>query len=122
MHNFRELKIWQNGRQIVKSTYQMTATFPKEELFGLTQQMRKAVVSIPSNIAEGCGRGTNPQLIHFLNISIGSACELETQVILSFDLEYISEEKMIEMTNFLKNLQQMIMSFKIKLESLSHKP
>jgi four helix bundle protein len=117
MHNFKELKIWQNGRQFVKDTYQLTYSFPKEELFGLTQQMRRAAVSIPSNIAEGCGRNTDRQLIHFLDIAIGSSFELETQIILASDLDYIPEQKMIEMTNFLRNLQQMTISFKLKIES-----
>ncbi len=116
MHNFRELKIWQKGRELVKDTYLMTKNFPKEEMFGLTQQMRRAAVSIPSNIAEGCGRGTDNQLMHFLDIANGSACELETQIILSFDLDYIDEQKMNEMTNCCKNLQQMIVGFKIMLE------
>lgn len=121
MHNFRELKIWQKGRELVKETYLTTKNFPKEELFGLSQQMRRAGVSIPSNIAEGCGRGTDNQLIHFLDIANGSTCELETQIILSFDLGYIDEQKMNEMTGFCKNLQQMIVSFKIMLEKRKEK-
>ncbi len=83
--------------------------------------MRRAAVSIPSNIAEGCGRGTDNQLMHFLDIANGSACELETQIILSFDLEYIDENKMNTMANICKNLQQITVSFKIMLEKKQNK-
>ena len=79
-HNFKELHIWQLGMDIADEIYDVTTDYPKEELFGLSLQMRKAAVSIPSNITEGCGRGTDPQLVQFLNIAQGSAFELETQV------------------------------------------
>ncbi len=77
-HNFKELHIWQLGMDIGDEIYDVTMDYPKEELFGLSLQMRKAAVSIPSNIAEGCGRGTDPQLVQFLNIAQGSVFELET--------------------------------------------
>ncbi len=111
-HSFLHLGIWKKGRFLVKKIYQVTKTFPKEELFGLTSQMRRAVVSIPSNIAEGCGRDTNKQLSYFIEISIGSSCELETQVYLAFDLKYISELKMYELVKAITEQRKMMVSFR----------
>ena len=93
MHNFKELKIWQLSRQLVKEVYELTSTFPLEEKYGLISQIRRCVVSIPTNIAEGCGRKTNKDFSHFLNISLGSAYELETLLTLSLDLQFISNEQ-----------------------------
>jgi four helix bundle protein len=92
MRDFKKLDIWKRSHQLTLAIYKITKQYPKEELFGLTSQMRRSSSSIPTNIAEGCGRGTNPQLKHFLEISIGSNSELEYQLILSKDLEYISED------------------------------
>lgn len=91
MHNFRELKVWQNARQLVKDIYIASFNFPAEEKFGLTSQIRKSAVSIPSNIAEGSGRNTDKDFSNFINISLGSAFELETQIILAYDLEFIEK-------------------------------
>ncbi len=74
-HNFKGLLIWQLGMEIIDDIYTITRNYPKEEIFGLSLQSRKSAVSITSNIAEGCGRGTNPQLLQFLNFSQGSAFE-----------------------------------------------
>lgn len=114
-HNFRELKIWHKSRVLVKQIYLLSNVFPKAEMFGLTSQMRRASISISSNIAEGCGRGTVPQFKHFLDIAYGSACELETQVILSFDLNYLSEQQMNDAVSKIQELQKMIFSFKRQL-------
>ena len=117
MHNFKELKVWQKSRILVKNIYILTKKFPKEELFCLTSQMRRAVISIPSNLAEGCGRGTDKQLIAFLNIAQGSSTELETQVILSFDLEYISQPELEVTVMNINEIQKMIYAFKEKISS-----
>ena len=85
--------VWQRAHQFVLDVYQYTKTYPKEELFGLVSQMRRCAVSIPSNIAEGYGRGTNAELIHFLYISLGSSNELDTQIILAFELSFINESQ-----------------------------
>jgi len=77
-HNFLHLEIWKRSRKLVKIIYQTSKSFPSEEKFGLTSQIRRAAVSVPSNIAEGCGRDTDPQLKNFMNIAIGSICEVET--------------------------------------------
>ncbi|MFN9499847.1 MAG: four helix bundle protein [Chryseotalea sp.] len=77
MHNFKELKVWQISRQLVKSVYELSVSFPAEEKFGITSQLRRCSISIPTNIAEGCGRNTDKDFSYILNISLGSAYELE---------------------------------------------
>jgi len=114
-HNFLHLEIWKRSRKLVKLTYNVTKPFPSEEKFGLTSQMRRAAVSIPSNIAEGCGRDTDAQLKHFIGNAIGSLCELETQVYLSFDLEYIPESIMSVLVKEITEIRRMSMSFQNRL-------
>ncbi len=92
--NYTELDVWKYSRELVKLVYILTKLFPKEEMYGLTNQIRRCVVSVPSNIAEGIGRQSNKETIHFLYIAKGSLQEVETQLYLSFDLEYISEEEL----------------------------
>ena len=91
-HNFKNLEIWKRSRALVRVIYEQTNSFPAEEKFGLTLQIRRSAISVPSNIAEGCGRGTDKQLMQFLNISIGSLCELETQIYLTNDLQFIDNQ------------------------------
>ncbi len=112
MHNYKELKIWQKGRLIVKEIYSITNLFPKEEQFGLISQMRRAVISIPSNIAEGAGRGSNKEFSRFLDISNGSAFELEAQLFLSYDLKYISKKIFYDKLEKVQEIQKMIYHFK----------
>lgn len=92
MHNFRELKVWKIGMEIAKLIFQLARTFPSEERYSLISQLCRCAISIPSNIAEGCGRKSNKELNHFLSISLGSAFELETQMILAFEFGYIDRE------------------------------
>ncbi len=115
-HNFRELKIWQRSRGLVKVVYSATEKYPKAELFGLTLQTRRSVISMPSNIAEGCGRGTGPQLIHFLNVAHASSCELETQLILGGDLSYLTSGEVTSMVKEINEIQKMIIRFQSTLE------
>ncbi len=115
MHNYKELKVWQKSRVLVKTVYQLTKNFPKEESFGLVSQMRRAAVSIPSNIAEGAGRETNKDFCRFLDIAYGSSFELETQLLLCVDLEYISEAVCSETEIQIKEIQRMLYAFKSKL-------
>ncbi|MBM4459219.1 MAG: four helix bundle protein [Chloroflexi bacterium] len=86
MQDFHQLKVWQKAHAVALGVYKATGSFPKEELYGLTSQMRRAAVSVPSNIAEGCGRDSQPQFAHFLQIAFGSASELEYQLLLARDL------------------------------------
>ena len=108
MHNFKELKVWKAGMEIAKTIFVMTRTFPTEEKFGLISQMTRCAVSIPSNIAEGCGRKSNKELHQFLNIALGSAFELETQIIISRDFNYITAEKSEDISGAIIEIQKMI--------------
>ena len=92
VHNFRDLDVWQRSMSLVVHVYSTTRRYPEDERFGLISQTQRAVVSIASNIAEGAGRGSAKDFIHFLNIALGSAFEVETQVILAKQLGYISGE------------------------------
>jgi four helix bundle protein len=107
-HNYHELKIWQNPMDLVIKVYKLTSKFPVSEKYGLISQINRAAISIPSNIAEGCSRTSNKDFQHFLSIALGSAFELETQLILSSRLEYISEIELNEISNNLIPLQKMI--------------
>lgn len=90
--NYIKLEVWLEARKLTSLVYHTTKTFPKEELYSLTNQIRRCAISIPSNIAEGCGRQTSKDTIHFLHISRGSLYELETQFYLALDQKYISED------------------------------
>lgn len=90
MRDFRKLKVWEKAHESVLDAYRITAGFPREELYGLTSQLRRACVSIPANIAEGCGREGETELRRFLRIGLGSANELEYHLLLAKDLGYLS--------------------------------
>ena len=90
MGNFRKLRVWENAHGLVLSVYRLTRAFPREEMFGLTSQMRRAAVSVTANIAEGCGRNGDREFVRYLRIALGSANELEDQIILAGDLEYLT--------------------------------
>jgi len=117
MHNFKELKIWQKGRTFVKDIYVLTKKFPQEELFVLTSQMRRAVISIPSNIAEGSGRGTDKEFARFIDIATGSSYELESQLYVACDLEYFSEKELDGYLDKIQEIQKMLFHFKKHLNS-----
>jgi len=108
MHNYKELKVWQKARELVKFTYQLTKKFPKEEIYSLTSQVRRAVVSIPSNIAECAGHTSKKEFSRFLEIAYASTCELDTQIILSYDLEFINQTELNESASYLEELQKML--------------
>ncbi len=92
--SYRDLDVWQQTRLLVKTVYHLTKKFPKDEQFGLTIQIRSAAISVPSNIAEGCGRNYFKDSIQFFFIARGSLYEIETQLILAHDLQFISEEEL----------------------------
>lgn len=108
MHNFKELKVWKAGIEITKTIFILTRGFPSEEKFGLISQMTRSAVSIPSNIAEGCGRKSNKELHQFLNIALGSSFELETQIIIAKEFNYITEEKSDSICAAIIEIQKMI--------------
>ncbi|MGA2070034.1 MAG: four helix bundle protein [Sedimentisphaerales bacterium] len=105
-HSFKDLVVWQKAYQLVLVIYKETKNFPKTEIYAMSQQMRRAAVSIPSNIAEGYGRQHKAEYNQFLSISYGSLCELETQYLLSIDLGYANKNELIE--NLLKEVGAML--------------
>ena len=115
MQNFRNLKIWQNGMEIVKKSYQLVALLPNEEKYGLRSQITRSAVSIPSNIAEGCSRNSNKDFSRFLQIALGSAFELETQLTIVEDLNIATTDLIEEIKLMLNEEQKMITGFMQKL-------
>ena len=119
METHKDLRVWQQSIEMVTSIYLMTQSFPKEEMFGLVSQLRRASVSVPSNIAEGYARGTDKEKLHFLRISSGSMSEVETQLMLSLNLGHIDQEKYNELseivTSVWKQLNSLISSIKKRL-------
>ena len=114
-HNFKQLLIWKKSRRLVRNIYELTNSLPDHELYGLTSQMRRAAISMPANISEGCGRSTVKQLSHFLDIAIGSSCELETLLYLALDLGYIDEQESSSTNNKIVEIRRMIIGFKNRL-------
>ena len=108
MGTYKDLLAWQKGIKLAKAVYQLTANYPLEERFGLTNQMRRCSVSIPSNIAEGFGRSSNKELVQFLYISLGSSNELDTQLTISY--EYISENQFLEIGKLNNEVSKMLLS------------
>ncbi len=94
MKSYTDLEVWIEARKLVNSVYLMSKGFPNSENYGMTSQIRRCVVSVPSNIAEGCGRQSSKETIYFLHISRGSLFELETQIYLSFDQKYITKKEL----------------------------
>lgn len=91
MKTHKDLKVWKESVALVTEIYLITKSFPKEEMYGLTNQIRRCAVSVPSNISEGAARQTNKEFIQFLYIALGSNTELETQLLIAFNLNFISE-------------------------------
>ncbi len=116
-HNFKELKVWKDSMAFAKAIFVVTQSFPSEEKFGLVTQMRRCAISTPSNIAEGSGRTTDKEFARFLDIALGSAYELETQILLSFEFGYITQEKSQELTEFLNSIQRMLAGFKNRINN-----
>lgn len=108
--NHKDLEVWKKSMDLVESIYQLTKEFPDTEKFGLTNQIRRAVVSIPSNIAEGAGRKSDKELIQFVHIAIGSLAEVETQYLISLRLKYIVRNEILE--NELIVLNKLLIGFK----------
>lgn len=116
VQTYKDLLIWQKGIAIVKSVYNNLEGFPKDEIFGLQNQIKRASVSIPSNIAEGWGRDSTQSYIQFLRISRGSLFELETQIIIAKELNFLSELKFDEIIGLITEESKMLNAF---IKSLS---
>lgn len=111
MHNFRELKIWQRSMDFVVRVYEVSSLFPKEERYGLVSQLRSCVVSVPSNISEGAGRGTNRQFRPFLEFSMGSANEAQTQIELAKRVNYLEKSVADSLLDEALQIYKMILAF-----------
>jgi four helix bundle protein len=117
IESFKDLFVWQKGIEVVNDIYKVTKHFPKEELYGLTSQIRRAAISIPANIAEGWGRGTTKNYIQFLEISRGSLYELDTLNIISNNLGYLNQENSSEIENKIFEIGRMLNALITKLEN-----
>ncbi|MDO8966508.1 MAG: four helix bundle protein [Algoriphagus sp.] len=115
MHRYKELKVWQKAIDLAVEVYQITEKLPKEERYGLISQINRCVVSIPSNIAEGAGRNTKKDFDNFLGISLGSSFELDTQLVISNRLGYVSSDDFEKIESELEHIQNMIAKLKQSL-------
>ena len=109
--SYQELDVWKKSRELANLAYVVTKSFPKEEIFGLTNQIRRSAVSIPSNIAEGCGRNTSKDTLQFLFISRGSLYELETQLLISYDQKFISVDQQNILINLITECKKLLNGF-----------
>jgi four helix bundle protein len=105
---YRDLHVWQRSIKLAKDIYQLTGKFPQQEVFGLTNQLRRASVSVPSNIAEGQGRQYKKEFVQFLYLAIGSLGELDTQLVLAEEIGYIDREELTRLTNEIGEIRKML--------------
>jgi four helix bundle protein len=115
VRDFRELMVWQKAHRLVMDIYQLTKGFPEDERFGLTAQLRRSSASVPTNIAEGCGREGDRELARFISIAAGSASETEYQLLLAHDLGYVSEEEGRKLQAQVSEVKRMLNGFMKKL-------
>ena len=111
MKDFRELKVWVKGHALTLAIYRVTRSFPSEEKYGLTSQLRRASVSIPANIAEGCGRSGDAELSRFMQIAMGSASEVEYHLLLAKDLDYLDAPGYTKLERSTLEVKRMLASF-----------
>ena len=116
MHNFRELDVWKKAVELTTAYYKVSKNFPKEEIFGLTSQSRRSLISISSNIAEA-GRDSSKQFLQFLSISLASSFEFETQIIVAKNLEYLSQDEFEKIFNELRHIHNMLVKLINKYKS-----
>ena len=110
MQNYKDLKVWQKAHTLTLKVYEQSKIFPKDEIYSLTNQLRRSASSVPANIAEGCGKNSQTDLARYLNISLGSANETEYFLLLSKDLNYLAEEKYIELNDNINEVKAMLIS------------
>jgi four helix bundle protein len=108
MSDYKKLKVWEKAHQLTLNIYQETADFPKEEMYGLTSQIKRAAASIPANIAEGSGRGGNTELIRFLHIAAGLDFELEYHILLAHDLKFLDSANYESLSNQIAEVKRML--------------
>ena len=115
MQNYKGLKVWEKAHQFTLMVYETSKHFPKEELYGLTNQLRRSAYSIPANIAEGCGKNTKADFANFLNIALGSANESEYFILLTKDLAYINTEKFETLSKLINEIKAMLIALIAKV-------
>ncbi len=116
MSTFRDLLIWQKSMTLTTQIYHFTSNFPKEEVYGLTSQIRRSSISIPSNIAEGYGRESDKEFLRFLSISIGSLFEMQTQLEIAKNIAYLNEAQFNNLYENSREVERMIVSFIKKIK------
>jgi four helix bundle protein len=109
--DFRKIDVWRKAHRLTLQVYEVTRNFPTEELYGLTSQLRRASASVPANVAEGCGRGTQAELARFLHIAMGSASELEYHLLLAHDLQFIPSEPYAQLDQEVNEVKRMLNGF-----------
>jgi four helix bundle protein len=117
MKDFKKLKVWEKAHRLTLDVYQASATFPREELYGLTSQIRRSCLSIPTNIAEGCGRSSDTDFARFLQISMGSSSEVEYLLLLGRDLDLLVHEEYEELNSVVVEIKRMLTSLIKTLKS-----
>jgi four helix bundle protein len=115
MQNYKDLKVWEKAHQFTVKVYEFSKGFPREEIYSLTNQLRRSATSIPSNIAEGCGKNTQNDLARYLNIALGSSNEAEYQILLSKDLNYLNIENYEILTKMINEIKAMLISLIFKI-------
>ncbi|MGA3164855.1 MAG: four helix bundle protein [Terriglobia bacterium] len=118
MQDFKNLQVWEKSHALALAVYKATRDFPKEELYTLTSQLRRAAGSVPANISEGCGRGGDPEFGRFLQMAMGSASEMEYHLLLAHDLRYLSDDHFKQLTADVVEVKRMLASLlgKVKAE------
>lgn len=117
MKDFKQLNVWVKAHRLTREVYHATTSFPKDELYGLTSQLRRAAASIPTNIAEGCGRSSDAELARFLIISMGSASEVEYLILLTKDLDMLCQTDYANLTSGVIEIKRMLATFIKKLRA-----
>jgi four helix bundle protein len=115
--DFHKLKVWERAHKLTLDVYLQTKDFPKEEIYGLANQMRRSSASIPTNIAEGCGRNSKAEMVQFFNIGVGSSSELEYQLLLAHDLHNLNNDIYLELSKETVELRKMLYSFIKKIKA-----
>jgi len=117
MRDFRKIQVWERAHHFTLQIYKITSSFPKDELYGLTSQMRRSAASVSANIAEGCGRDTQAELARFVHIASGSASELEYHLILAHDLGYINDELYPKLNSEINEIKRMLNGFEKAIQT-----
>ena len=115
INSVQDLIVWERGIELVRELYELTLRFPKQEMYGLTSQIRRAAVSVPANIAEGYGRGTRKDYAHFVSVALGSARELETLLVVSREVKFVSDQEIHHSRELLDECCRMLKTLRRKL-------